>query len=317
MRPVSRPFRAFRDQGEAAEELTRRRVEALSRELAGAYAEAAPVHDPVGVPGSAPAPPAARPQQTPPRLASAPGRHARRPVPPTTRVAAWVADRLPPALQGRAQVGQVQLGALAVLVAAGLLVTAWWVYAARSHPVEDAPLRPVVAPGSASEPSLAPVVEAGEGGPATGASAEQDGAIVVDVAGEVRRPGIVVLPLGSRVVDAIEAAGGARRGVDLRTLNLARPLSDGEQVLVGALPGALGAALAPGAVAPPPGGGLVNLNTADAATLDTLPGVGPVTAAAILEWREQHGGFTSVDELLEVSGIGEKTLAELKPHITL
>ena len=124
-----------------------------------------------------------------------------------------------------------------------------------------------------------------------------------------------MLPPGSRVVDALEAAGGARRGVDLTALNLARPLVDGEQVLVGVQPvaGVAGTLDSPA----PAGGTLVNLNTADAAALDTLPGVGPVTAEAILSWREEHGGFTSVDELLEVDGIGEATLADLAPLVTL
>jgi competence protein ComEA len=117
------------------------------------------------------------------------------------------------------------------------------------------------------------------------------------------------------VVDALEAAGGARRGVDLTSLNLARPVVDGEQILVGVAPvpgvaGTLGSA-------PSSDQALVNLNTADRATLETLPGVGPVTAESILSWREQHGGFTSVDELLEVDGIGDATLADLAPLVTL
>ena len=121
---------------------------------------------------------------------------------------------------------------------------------------------------------------------------------------------------GARVVDALEAAGGARPGVDLSGLNLARVLVDGEQVVVGvpAPAGVAASALAsPGA----PGGPLVNLNTASQSELEALPEVGPVTAQAILAWRDQHGGFTAVDELLEVDGIGEKTMAELAPHVTL
>ncbi|WP_425571859.1 helix-hairpin-helix domain-containing protein [Nocardioides dubius] len=140
--------------------------------------------------------------------------------------------------------------------------------------------------------------------------------VVIDVAGKVRRPGIVVLPPGSRVVDALAEAGGARRGVDLSSLNLARVLVDGEQIVVGARP-------PPGvaASAAPQGSGevgvLVNLNTAGLAELDDLPGVGPVTAQAIVAWREANGGFRAVDQLLEVDGIGEKTLADLAPHVTL
>jgi competence protein ComEA len=140
--------------------------------------------------------------------------------------------------------------------------------------------------------------------------------VTVDVAGKVRRPGIVVLPAGSRVVDALDAAGGARPGVDLTSLNLARLLVDGEQVLVG-LPvpaGVVGSAVASAA---PADGAPVDLNTATAAELETLPEVGPVTAEAILAWRTEHGGFTAVEELLEVDGIGEATLATIAPHVTV
>ena len=145
--------------------------------------------------------------------------------------------------------------------------------------------------------------------------AGEDVDLVVDVAGKVRRPGIAVLPPGSRVVDALEAAGGARRGVDLTALNLARLVVDGEQILVGVAPapGVAGTLGTP----PPEGTSLVNLNTADQVALETLPGVGPVTAGAILAWRTDNGGFTSVDELLEVDGIGEATLADLAPLVTL
>jgi len=149
---------------------------------------------------------------------------------------------------------------------------------------------------------------------------QEVGEIVVDVSGKVRSPGIARLAFGSRVVDAIETAGGVRRGVDLGSLNLARVLVDGEQVLVGVppVPGiAASAAAAPGPVAPDQPVPLVSLNTADEAALDTLPGVGPVTAQAILQWRAEHGSFTAVEELLDVSGIGEATLAEMAPFVTL
>jgi competence protein ComEA len=137
----------------------------------------------------------------------------------------------------------------------------------------------------------------------------------------VRRPGIATLPLGARVADALEAAGGPRPGVRLGALNLARVLADGEQVLVG-VPAAPG--LAASAAAAPTGGStasggapLVNINTASQAELEELPGVGPVTAQAILAFRTDNGAFTSVDELLEVSGIGDATLAEMAPFVTL
>jgi competence protein ComEA len=141
--------------------------------------------------------------------------------------------------------------------------------------------------------------------------------VVVDVTGKVRHPGIVVLRSGARVVDAVRAAGGARRSVDLGALNLARVVNDGEQIVVGSV--AAGAATGPGpsAATGVPATGLVNLNTADETTLESLPEVGPVTAQAILAWRTAHGGFTSVDQLLDVEGIGDATLAKLQPYVTV
>ena len=122
----------------------------------------------------------------------------------------------------------------------------------------------------------------------------------------------------TRLVDALKAAGGARPGVDLTALNLARVLVDGEQVVVGG-PEPSGAAASASSPAGDPSGpvAMVNLNTATESELDTLPEVGPVTAASILQWRDQHGGFTSVDELLEVDGIGEVTLGKLAPYVTV
>jgi competence protein ComEA len=166
--------------------------------------------------------------------------------------------------------------------------------------------------------------------------------LVVDVVGHVARPGVVSVPDGSRVVDVLAAAGGALPGADLQRLNLARQIGDGEQVfvpkpgeappiLIGGLSGS-----APEAGASPSGGGggggggaggftaggtasttLVDLNTATLPALDTLPGVGPVLAQRILDWRNQHGRFMSVDELGEVSGIGDKLLEQIRPRVTV
>jgi competence protein ComEA len=144
------------------------------------------------------------------------------------------------------------------------------------------------------------------------------------VTGKVRRPGIATLPQGSRVVDALQAAGGPRHGASLTSLNLARVLADGEQIVVGlrAPPGVaasaasgVGGGAAPGGASTP--GAMVNINTADQTQLETLPGIGPVTARSILDYRTEKGGFTSVDELLEVSGIGDATLAKISPYCTL
>jgi competence protein ComEA len=147
------------------------------------------------------------------------------------------------------------------------------------------------------------------------AIAEPTTDVYVHVTGAVVRPGLFVLATGDRVLDAVAAAGGFAPDADQAAINLARPLVDGEQIVVPVvgvvLPPASGGA--PGAVA----GALVNLNTADAAALDTLPGVGPATAKSILDWREKNGRFSTVEDLLSVSGIGEKTFADLKELVTV
>jgi len=135
--------------------------------------------------------------------------------------------------------------------------------------------------------------------------------LVVDVAGDVRKPGLVRLPPGSRVADALTAAGGLKRGVTTEGLNLARKLVDGEQVIVGAR----AAAAAPGA--PPAQGALLDLNTATADQLDELPGIGPVLADRIVEWRTAHGPFASVEQLREVSGIGARKYESIQALVTV
>lgn len=131
--------------------------------------------------------------------------------------------------------------------------------------------------------------------------------IVVDVGGRVRHPGLVTLPVGSRVADAIAAAGGALRPADVETIDLAAKVADGELVLVG-VPGA---AAGSGAAAGP-----LNLNTATVEQLDALPGVGPVLAQRIVDYREAHGGFGSVEDLQHVPGIGARKFADLKSLVT-
>jgi competence protein ComEA len=152
--------------------------------------------------------------------------------------------------------------------------------------------------------------------PATATAAGPSGRVAVHVAGRVRHPGLVRLPAGSRVQDAITAAGGATSGADLDAVNLARKLTDGEQVRVPgpgdpAPPPAPGAATTPGAPAAP-----LDLNTATVEQLDTLPGVGEVTAGRIVAYRSAHP-FTSVDELLEVPGIGQRRFDQLKDLVTV
>lgn len=176
------------------------------------------------------------------------------------------------------------------------------------------------APVTGASPRAAPATSAG----ATAATAASE--VVVHVVGQVLRPGLVRLRSGARVADAIAAAGGARPGADLTAVNLARPVLDGEQVHVprpGETPPAPAGTAGPGPSGSSAGGGSagaagappLDLNTADAAALDTLPGVGPVLAQRILDWRAEHGRFSSVDELGEVSGIGDKLLAQLRDRV--
>jgi competence protein ComEA len=228
-------------------------------------------------------------------------------------LAGWVHDRLPPTMQGRVQLGASHLTVVALIVAAAVAATAWWVV--RANP-SGTPVPAAAAKGRSPSPLVSlpaqPAAATGTSAP----TASPTGTVVVDVAGKVRRPGIATLPTGSRVVDALEAAGGAKHGVNLSGLNLARVLVDGEQIVVGVRAPAgvaASAASAPG----PSGGPLVNINTASESELETLPQVGPVTAAAIVKWRTENGAFSAVDDLLEVSGIGDKTLAEIAPFVTL
>jgi competence protein ComEA len=188
---------------------------------------------------------------------------------------------------------------LVVIVAIGgvaVLLTSW----PREQQIES-----VAAPGAAA--SGDPFAD-----PSQSASPSASPPVTVHVVGQVRKPGVVKLPGGSRVVDAVRAAGGLRRGGDLGGTNLARVLADGERIEVGG-PDSAGSAGSGGSI----GGsaGPLDLNTATAEQLDALPGVGPVTAAKILAWRSTHKRFSVVDELAEVPGIGPKTLADLRPLV--
>lgn len=159
--------------------------------------------------------------------------------------------------------------------------------------------------GAAASPLLvAPVAggSAGGGPPPAGSSRP----LVVDVVGAVRRPGVYRLRAGSRVQAAVARAGGMTRHADPAAVNLAAPLVDGEQVLVVARGAAGAGSGAPGAGAP------VSLSTATADQLDALPGIGPVTAQKIVDYRTQHGGFSSVDDLDAIPGIGPSRLKNLQ-----
>lgn len=169
----------------------------------------------------------------------------------------------------------------------------------------------------AASPATAPA-----GAPSAVVSPSAAAIVLVHVVGQVRRPGVVRLAAGARVQDAVAAAGGATARADLAALNLARPVQDGEQVVVprpgqvvagasGPAPAAPGAAAATGG----PVGAPVDLNAATPDQLDALPGIGPVLAGRIVDYRSQHGRFTSVDELGDVSGIGDALLERLRPLV--
>lgn len=139
---------------------------------------------------------------------------------------------------------------------------------------------------------------------------------VVHVAGAVRRPGVYRLRTDQRVQDAIRRAGGGRPGADLQAINLAAKLNDGQQIVVPRHGAAASVAAGQGAAAAAGGAGPVNLNSATAEQLDTLDGVGPATAQKILEYRAQHGGFATVDDLGQIPGIGPKRLEALRAQVT-
>ncbi|MFE3601245.1 helix-hairpin-helix domain-containing protein [Streptomyces sp. NPDC059142] len=241
-----------------------------------------------------------------------------------------VRERLPLWVQLRCGLELRTLGALAVVlvVAAGLALQHFWT----GRP------QPVRAPGTVHADAAAGEMPTGLPGPLPSAVVPEPppppgtARIVVDIGGKVREPGVLRLPAGSRVADALRAAGGVEPGADLTGLNRARLLLDGEQVVVdgpappgaalGGVPGVpggggAGAAVgfAPGAVPGGPQAGPVSLNTATPEQLDTLPGVGPVLARHIIDYRTQHGGFRSVDELREVNGIGDRKFADLQPLV--
>jgi competence protein ComEA len=241
---------------------------------------------------------------------------------------------LPDASQGRGWVARIRADpgragaiALAVVAALAVLVTVFTLMRDRPAPVMSAKLPPVEKASTATPRSSA--------SPAAGQPAGSDRPVVVSVVGLVHTPGLVTLAPGARIADALQAAGGPVSGADTIGLNMARPVGDGEQIVVGLAPvsgqpTALGSSVASGSApvsgaagpaAPvsgtvkPKAGEVLDLNTATVEQLDALPGVGPVTAAAIVSWRQANGKFTSVDQLADVDGIGPARLDKLRPLV--
>ena len=202
-----------------------------------------------------------------------------------------------------------ELAGLIVVIVATLAGVGLWYSRSLPKPIQiaETPAPAVAAPASPTS-----------GAPASGsvAASASPSQLFVDVAGLVNKPGVYPFDPGARVIDAIHRAGGARPDADLTLLNLAAPLADGQQILVqkkGAATtgGGTGTTTGPGGVA------IVNINTADETTLETLNGVGPALATAIIQYRTEHGAFTSVDQLDDVSGIGPATLEKLRPQVTV
>jgi len=262
---------------------------------------------------------------------------------------AWVPEPLRDARVDPGRRGALALTLVAALAAVAAAIGVW-----RDRP-EPRPVQPVASapmtdtigadrradlpggslvarrPGGGAPATTSLAIGSATGWSAAGGSQAHDSAaagpavIAVSVTGLVRTPGLVRLPAGSRVADAVAAAGGVTGEGTVTGLNLAAALSDGDSVVVGAAsrtpgpgsgPDRSNNATATAAGAPLPGTP-VNLNTADAATLETLPGVGPVMAANIVTWREQNGSFGSVEQLQEVTGIGPARYAQLAPLVVV
>ena len=215
-----------------------------------------------------------------------------------------------PDLPPRPVFSRAHVGVVAVLVVVGLLCTGWALL--RARPVA------VASPGgvTASTPQPGSPSAAPGGSPSASTAAVR---IVVHVLGAVRRPGLVSLPDGSRVQDAVEKTGGLTRSADPGDLNLAQLLTDGEQIVIGTEGEPAGEVRdgggSGGSTGGPGSSATLDLNRATQAQLEELPGVGPVTAGKIIAWREEHRRFTRVEELQEVDGIGPKTYAQLAPHV--
>jgi competence protein ComEA len=225
-------------------------------------------------------------------------------VPPAGAVGRLVERWVPARLNADRPAGRRRLAVVGAILGAVLVVSVSGVVLLGGSPAPESP-----PPLPAAQADVrAPVRST----PSSSAPAD----IVVSVVGKVEQPGLVTLPPGARVADAVRAAGGPVAQADLSTVNLARRLSDGEQLYVDVpVPPAMASPAARAAGSPEPAA--INLNTATADQLDTLPGVGEVTAQRILDWREQSGPFTAVEQLRDVDGIGETRFARLRDRVTV
>jgi competence protein ComEA len=249
---------------------------------------------------SAPGPDAGQPPVEPPTAAA-----------PTlgVLVRGWLQDRLP--LRTHGVLEQVSLGsvitAMSVLVGI-VLVGVLLVHRHSSGGYSSSYDASVTSTGSGSSPYADPTQSAAS------ATAADPASIVVDVGGKVRKPGLVTLPAGARVADAITAAGGPLHHREIATVDLAARVTDGQLLLVG-VPASAPAGPSAGGDDAPSSSVPVDLNSATLEQLETLPGIGPVTGQKIIDWRTAHSGFTSIEQLQQVSGIGPATYADLAPLV--
>jgi competence protein ComEA len=234
------------------------------------------------------------------------------------RIRSGIMDRLPPTLRGRWAVDRTAGIVLAVSVLLGaLLIGGWAVLRAKPHEMSVARERPFGASPGAPEAESVPSIPVSAS--STASTSGAFAGVIVDVEGKVAKPGVRALPTGSRILDAINAAGGALPGTDLTSLNQAQVLADGEQVLVGVTP--------PPQSAAPSGRGkgkkahgsveLIHLNSATVEDFEQLPGVGPALAERIIDYRTEHGAFHTVDDLRQVSGFGGQRFSNLAPMVAL
>ncbi|MFI1221339.1 MULTISPECIES: helix-hairpin-helix domain-containing protein [unclassified Streptomyces] len=323
--------RSARGRAALAAAAARRRADALMAGVSGSGDDGAPapVREPVPVPEPAPAPVSApAPASVRGAVGEVSGGASR-----LRLLVSAVRERLPLWVRLRCGLAPRTPVVLGLVLLAAVAVAAFHFWSVRPQtvrapePVADEAAAPALPPdplrsgasGPVPRPTAGePPIAAGSGGGAG------SGQIVVDVSGKVHRPGVRRLPAGSRVADALEAAGGVRDGSDVTGLNRARVLMDGEQVVVGlppvpSAPGAAGVGGGttgrPGAPGGPGASVSLSLNTATAEQLETLPGVGPVLAQHMIDYRTENGGFRSVDELRQVNGIGDRRFADLQPLV--